>query len=210
MNWNTKAKTRVGRGKSKNDIENQARMSAHSKLPKFRSNSNEMGFPIRQEKMTILSTKGNCASNLGQSLRTSGDLMMLGVSGSDHTKKPIDRGFLSPLQQSNLHHPPNRIEEVKYRYKDSNGEDPLTQLEFTVNNFEPYILSMMLKYIHFEKRILVSFFMQPEKDKKNLSMTERFLKRGNDAIYSGSDNDNDDLDTCETYWTVDKLNTILI
>jgi hypothetical protein len=77
-------------------------------------------------------TIGNYASNLSQSGRTSGDLMMLGGSGNVPSKETTDRDYLPALQQSSFHHPKKRMEEVKKRIIDSPGEDPLTYLELTV------------------------------------------------------------------------------
>jgi hypothetical protein len=77
-------------------------------------------------------TIGNYASNLTQSVRTSGDLMMLGGSGNVPSKETIDKDHLPALQQSSFHNPKKRMDEVKKRFIDSTGEDPLTYLELTV------------------------------------------------------------------------------
>lgn len=69
--------------------------------------------------------------------------MMLCGTSSIRFKEIVDKECLPLLQQSNSHHPKKRIEEVRKRFVDSSGEDPLTYLELTVrrNNTEFFIVT---------------------------------------------------------------------
>ena len=123
MNWNTKAKTRAGRGKSRDSIECQQRLAAWNKLPKKRGSSTN-----HSTNSSDITSRSRISQNVeygtSQSRNDqlfSNDLMMLqGLQSSE-----------TPQQQ----HTPERTvrnsssgdQSRKRKY-----EDPLGLLELTV------------------------------------------------------------------------------
>ena len=135
MNWNTKAKTRVGRGKSKVDVENQQRLAAWNKSSKNRS-SKRAESPPRGEDLRMghgLPMNRYPAQSQSRKYGTSGDLLMLG--DVPVSAKPPRRPSMPEVRVT---HPQQRFcqppEHTRLRSKSSDDDDPLKQLQFTVNH----------------------------------------------------------------------------
>jgi hypothetical protein len=123
MNWNTKAKTRVGKNKNKDDIQNSKRLAAWSKLPNKRTGQQRhIELPIRQREVIN-------ATNFGGRKKTSGDLMMLGEMPSNVTSnRPCDTR--NQTRDKANHHARSR--------STSREKDPLVLLQFTVCVFKSH------------------------------------------------------------------------
>jgi hypothetical protein len=119
MNWNTKAKTRAGRGKSRENIECQQRLAAWNKLPKKRGTSTNPG--TNSSSITSRSRVSNDVSQHRADQLLSNDLMML-------------QG-LQPKEMPQQQHTPDRTMRNSSPGEQSRKrkfEDPLGLLEFTV------------------------------------------------------------------------------
>lgn len=124
MNWITKAKSRVGRGKSKADIENQQRLGAINKLqPK---NRHEINYTLRDGRNQLSSYVRQ------DSIKISGDMMMLGgVQPVQTVNSPYDEkngrrsSHRNTYQESEVHERRNK-------------DDPLSLLQFTVSKFNNF------------------------------------------------------------------------
>lgn len=123
MNWNTKAKTRAGRGKSRENIESQQRLAAWNKLPKRRgkdtnqsTNSSDVTSRARTSQDTVHGTNQH---RRDQSL--SNDLIML-------------QGLQSKEKPQRQHTPERRVQNSSSgeQSRKRKFEDPLGLLELTV------------------------------------------------------------------------------
>lgn len=113
MNWNTKAKTRAGRGRSRDDLENQQRLAAWNKLPKRKINGRAM--------ITITENSDMLPLNAVTAQRNqfSDDMLMLGSKVSEYRTQDDHLLF----EQTSSFKSPSKKEP---------SDDPLLLLEFTV------------------------------------------------------------------------------
>jgi hypothetical protein len=118
MNWNTKAKTRAGRGRNKDDTENQQRLAAWNKLPKKKINGKAMTAAVAGNNELNIQGEGSYAVTVSRS-QFSDDLLMLGSNVPEHESRDI---HLKYGPSSSFDSPPKQML----------SDDPLSLLELTV------------------------------------------------------------------------------
>lgn len=128
MNWNTKAKTRIGGGRNKGDIENQRRLAAWNKTPKWNKRSADY-LAENQQGKKVLTVEH--ALKCGLEFQTSGDLLMLG-----DTQEYLKTVYVSKDKSANNLNTKNRFGRpplVGAAFMDNNSVDPLALLQLSVS-----------------------------------------------------------------------------
>lgn len=119
MNWNTKARTRAGRGRNKDDIENQQRLAAWNKLPKKKTNGKSMTAAVDGNNGHPDENDARAHTIFGPQNQYSDDLLMLGSVISEYGARNKQ---LMLVPTSSYNSPP----------KLKPCDDPLFLLELTV------------------------------------------------------------------------------
>lgn len=119
MNWNTKAKTRAGRGRNKDDIENQQRLAAWNKLPKKKINGKCVAAVVEGHNGHPDEDDERPYTIFGPQNQYSDDLLMLGTVMSEYGVRDKQL-MLAPTSSYNS--PPKFMP----------CDDPLFLLELTV------------------------------------------------------------------------------
>ena len=149
MNWNTKAKTRAGRGRSKDDIENQQRLAAWNKLPKRKTDGKPKTATVESNNAHFVEAERSYAITAAPCNQYSDDLLMLG-SNSNVSKYGIRDNQMKFGPSSSYDSPPKPIP----------CDDPLFLLELTVYRRSQSLIIFIFFIFMFSS---IFNFVQPEK-----------------------------------------------
>ena len=139
MNWNTKAKTRIGGGRNKGDIENQQRLAAWNKTPKGNKRSGDNLAENQQGKKVL--TMENVLKS-GFEFHTSGDLLMLG-----DTQEYLKAAYVSrdkSASTSNTKKRFGRPPSVSKALLENISVDPLALLQLSVSKQKKLLCYFLL------------------------------------------------------------------
>lgn len=129
MNWNTKAKTRVSRGKSKDSVENMQRLAAWNKAPNLTSRKRSADHLIDYQPVRSVSAVPYASKN-DQEFGISGDLLML-KDIQAHIRSMCSPQKILPISLNNkkrFGRPPSAT------IMSSTAVDPLTLMQLTVRS----------------------------------------------------------------------------